>query len=387
VSAACGGSSSDGGGANTGATGPGATGGTNGQGSGGSSSGSSGTGGNRTNPTSTTGPKFTGTGTGYVPLTPGCGPSTAFECTGTCEATAAADPSTIIRPPATLCFGGAEDPTPENPLATIEQVIENIGGKRMIHLRVTFDPSFVDNTYGANACCGWPEVEQTSDMPTGMMPGKMPKPGKGGHTFGDLVGSDHVELLLTDGMGNTVMDFKVDYISEAADSACGYRTLGVTGGEGKMILGDASAILGASTSFDRDLNGCGYCYTTDSPATDENYTPNPDTPAWDYRVVYEVWVDLDSFGSAGFGQAYINNVHASPSKLENNTVEVSATPCPTDWDTPMGDACPQNWTVYVQSEGKSSCVPIPFSNYPDMKPCPEGYQLDAATEGKYCTPL
>jgi hypothetical protein len=272
----------------------------------------------------------------------------------------------------------------------------------MIHLRVTFDPSFVDNTYGENACCGWEADGATATDPPpmmpapmggmapapmgGMQPGKM-KPGKkGGHTFNDLVGSDHVELLLTDGTGNTVMDFDVDYVTADAGSACGYRTLGVTGGEGKMVKGNVSAVLGASTSIDRDLNGCGYCYTTDSPLTDENYTPNAATPNWDYRVVYEVWLDLDAFGSAGFGQAYITNVHASPSKLENNTVEVTPTPCPPDWDTPDA-GCPQNYEVYVQSEGKSSCVPIPFSNYPNMAPCPTGYQLDAATEGRYCVPL
>jgi hypothetical protein len=281
-------------------------------------------------------------------------------------------------------------------------VIETINGQRVIHLRVTFDPAFVDNTYGANACCGWPGTGgggSTSTSATGgaggagtMMPGKMPgmmmpgKAGKSGHTFDDLVGSDHVELLLTDGMGKTVMDFKVDYITADSSSACGYHTLGVSGGEGKMIQGDASAVLKVATSLDRNLNGCGYCYTTDSPATDEKYTPNSAAPAWDYRVVYEVWLSLDTFGSAGFGQAYITNVHASPSKLANNTVEVEATPCPPDWDTPTGGSCPPNFTLYVQSEGVSACVPIPFSNYPGMAACPQGYQLDPSTEGRYCIP-
>jgi len=370
----------------------------------GGSSGSWGSGGNvsgaGSNGSGTSGPQWKGSGTSYEPLTPGCGPSTASECTGTCEAHASNEPGSVIRAPATLCFGGEEDPTPADPLATIEQVIEMIDGKRMIHLRVTFDPAFVDNTYGTNACCGWstPETTDTGTAPPppemmpGMagkpgMPAKMPKPGKGGHTFADLVGSDHLELLLTDGAGNTVMDFKLDYVTADSGSPCGYRSLGVSGGEGKMILGDAAAVLGVSTSIDRNLNGCGYCYTEDSPATDASYTPNAETPSWDYRVVYEVWLDLDVFGTAGFGQAYINNVHASPSKLDNNTVEVTATPCPGDSDTPMGGACQPNYTLYVQSEGKSACVPIPFANYPNMKPCPDGYQLDAATEGKYCLPI
>jgi hypothetical protein len=208
--------------------------------------------------------------------------------------------------------------------------------------------------------------------------------------------------LLTNGAGDTVMDFKLDYISEDPSAPCGYATLGVEGGEGKMIVGDASAVLGVATSIDRNLNGCGYCFIEDSPATDESYTPNPDAPDWDYRVVYEVWIDLASFGAAGFGQAYITNVHASPSKLESNTVEVDPKLCPPEWDTPFchpsviaegrncfdqDPDCPPNYTIYVATEGKSWCTPIPFSNYPGRAPCPEGYALDAASEGRYCLPV
>jgi hypothetical protein len=98
-----------------------------------------------------------------------------------------------------------------------------------------------------------------------------------------------------------------------------------------------------------------------------------------------VWLDLDAFGQDGFGQAYIQSVHASPSKLANDTVDVEPSPCPGDSDTPMG-SCPPNYTVYLETEGKSACVPIPFANYPNMAPCPDGYALDTATEGKYCVP-
>src|SRR5690606_26192178 len=120
---------------------------------------------------------------------------------------------------------------------------------------------------------------------------------------------------------------------------------------------------------------------------------NPDAPNWEYRVVYEVWIDLAAFGSAGFGQAYIESVHASPSKLASNTDIVEPTPSPPEWDEPycppsviqegrncfdQGGECPPNYALYVASEGRSWCTPIPFSNYPGMAPCPEGYQLDAA---------
>ena len=329
--------------------------------------------------TTTTGPQYPGSGSGFRPLIPGCGPDTADDCTGECEASGGDPSATIVRPPATLCFEGPEDPTPDDPIAVIEQVVETIGGKSYVHLRVTFDPTFVDNTYGVNACCGWEK-----------------------HTFRDLVGSDHLQLLLTNGDAATVMEIKLDYISEAPAAPCGHDALGVSGGEGKVVLGDPAAVIAAATSIDRNLNGCGYCETLDSPATDEAYTANMDTPLWDYRVVYEVWLDLGAFGSSGFGQAYITNVHASPSKLMTNTVEVIPTPCPPEWDEPYcppdtsqeggncfppGDGeCPVNEQLYLSSEGMSLCTPIPFANYPDMAPCPEGYELDVASEGKYCLP-
>ncbi len=45
-------------------------------------------------------------------------------------------------------------------------------------------------------------------------------------------------------------------------------------------------------------------------------------------VVYEIWVDGAAFGDAGYGDAVIENVHASPSKRQDNTVEVVPGDCP-----------------------------------------------------------
>jgi hypothetical protein len=349
----------------------------------------------------TTGPQYGGSGDSFRPLVAGCGPDTAEQCTGTCEQ-AGGDPNvTVIRPPATLCFSGAGDLTPEDPTAVIEQSIETVNGQTYVHIRVTFDPTFVDNTYGENSCteCGWPADKA--------------------HTFKDLVGSDHTELLLTNGAGDTVINFKVDYVTADLGSSCAYGTLGVAGGEGSVIVGDPSWVLATSTSIDRNINGCGYCQspacgssgncTLDSPATDPNYTTNSQAPNWDFRQVYEVWIDYAAFESAGFGQAYITYVHASPNKSLLKTIEVTPTPCPPDWDTPYcppnvaqeggncfgggggsggggGDSCPVNQQVYITTEGASLCTPIPWSNYDGMKPCPDGYTLDLATEGQYCVP-
>jgi hypothetical protein len=146
-----------------------------------------------------------------------------------------------------------------------------------------------------------------------------------------------VELKLLDGAGDLAMHFRLDYIHADPSRPCGYGTLGVEGGDGAMYLGDPDDILAVSSSLDRNLNGCGYCLTEDSPATDVYYTTNPDYPDWDYRMVYEVWIDAAAFGDAGYGGAVIESVHASPSKTPDDTLIVQPEPCPPDWDVPY---CP-----------------------------------------------
>jgi hypothetical protein len=362
--------------------------------------------------TSTTpGPHFTGSGNGFRPLTTGCGPDTATQCTGTCEQMGGDPDVTVVRPPVTLCFSGDGDLTPDDPSAVIEQVIETLNGVSYVHIRVTFDPHFTDNTYGSGSQ-GWPA--------------------KRGHTFvQDLTKSDHTELLLTNGDTETVMNFKIDLVSPDPAKDCGFGSLGVTGGDGSVIVGDPKDVLAVATSSERNLNGCGYCEnpacgasgdcTVDSPPTDENFTPNASTPNWDYRIVYEAWIALDAFGKAGFGQAYITYTHSSPGKGAD-TIMVMPTPCPPEWDDPYcppsviaeggncfgtpggggggapgaggggsggpGDTpdCPPNQQTYVTTEGASICTPIPFGGNPGMTPCPAGYHLDLATEGQFCLP-
>jgi hypothetical protein len=366
---------------------------------------------------------------GGAPLAPGCTPASAHECpsaSGTCATSATAKPTGTTS--GSICFYGpittTTTTTTSTPAATIEYLSETAGGQSYYRFRITFDPAFVDNTYGANAI-GW---------------------GTKGHTFKDLVGSDHAELSLFDGGSALVSMFDLDYITANSASACGYGALGVRGGEGKMLTGDATYILAATTSLDRDLNGCGYCRsaacggdcTVDSPATDAAYTPNPSAPAWDYRVIYEVWVDAAVFAGKGFGGASITFVHASPSKASSNTVSVTPRPCgggcpegyvalaseggvcvPKDGGCPQGyvaltseggvcvpvpkdGVCPSGYTTYLTSEG-ASCLPVPkdgvcpggFTYYlmsegascvptPADGTCPSGYHLDSTSEGSRC---
>lgn len=284
---------------------------------------------------------FQGAGTSGAgePLGAEIPPSTAHDCVpvGISTAVPGAGPAQL-----TCYYDASVDPT--SPSATIERRLEIVDDRRWIHLRLTFDPSFVDNSYGENAI-GWGDAEEAMAVapPPGGEPQKQAKPkkAKGGHTFKDLVGSDHAEFQLFDKGGDLKMQFKVDYISESSDVSVGYACLGVTGGEGKMIVGDPEWVLGATSSLDRNLNGCGLTdYLVDSPATDSSYTPNPEAPAWDYRVVYEVWVAEEPFGVDGFGDALIEYVHASPSKADGDTLIVVPGPCPPPPDVPPPGSTP-----------------------------------------------
>jgi hypothetical protein len=205
------------------------------------------------------------------------------------------------------------------PAATLERVLECVQGRDAVRLRLTLDPSFVDNTYGVNSI-GWPH--------------------KRGHTFDkDLTKSDHAEFIVTDAAGEQVVRFKLDYISPDPKAPSGFSSLGVLGGDGGMVLGDPAWIVQWNTSISRNLNERGLAsYTVDSPATDANYTPNSAAPEWDFRVVYEAWIDLAAF-KTGFGGASVEFVHASPAKGGADTVDVMPGKCPPQWCLPDAPEC------------------------------------------------
>ena len=240
----------------------------------------------------------------------GSGGGPQFPGAGTSDSAGAIDGAELF------CFyppdGGA-------PAATVEYAFEQVAGADALRVRLIFDPSFVDNSYGVNAI-GWSP--------------------RRGHTFGDLVKSDHAVVVLTEG-GTDVFEMAIDYITADTGAPSGYKCLGVTGGEGMMMIGDAAKVLLASSSLDRNLNERGLsAYTVDSPATDASYTPNPAAPEWDFRVVYETWVDLSVFAGGEPGPPRMDFVHASPSKDGQDTVYVHEGECPPDWsDCTDGDGC------------------------------------------------
>lgn len=301
---------------------------------------------------------FPGAGTSGAaqPLVAALAPESSTDCNPQPTPTASPSEARVQ----TVCF---YDPgTPDVPAATIEQVLEVVDNAEWVHIRLTLNPDFVDNTYGENAI-GWdaeaaavapspaPPPPAASDPAAPADPGgvaaepnrpaprpqREARPGRGeqGHTFRDLLGSDHAEMQLLDADGVVAAQFRIDYLSESDSAASGFASLGVVGGEGKMIIGEPEWVLAATTSLDRNMNACRLgSFTESSPPTDELYTPAPEATDWDYRVAYEIWVSSEAFGASGFGSALIENVHASPSKLASNTVDVQPAPCPPDPDVP-----------------------------------------------------
>jgi len=174
--------------------------------------------------------------------------------------------------------------------------------------------SYVDNSYGTNSI-GWGTDKHGN-----------PKV----HKFDELLGSDKAQFAFTMTGGPPVLNFKLDYIACDASAPSGYSCGGVakdkdTKSDGDVIQGFADDILAAATSLNYNLNVLpgGPAYTTDSPATDDNYTPNPAIPGWVYEAIYEFQVDGDVFGNQrvlnsnglapGFG-IYLDELHASPHK-------------------------------------------------------------------------
>lgn len=241
-------------------------------------------------------------------------------CTGTPPTT---PPSTVdggtTSPPSgsmEICYEAVDSTglpvPPEGYWAKIvaERVLYN--GEPAAHIMLYLSKAFVDNTYG--------------DWSIGYSGG----PGVigGGHSFGDLAESDKMEIFIDDTKGNLLFHMALDYISQSSAAPSGHASLGVTGGEGQMLKGDASAVLAVQTSLSVNLNGHGYVLLKDSPETDENYTPNAQYPHWIFDVWYEAWVRWSAFGETGPGRVYITGLHASPNKVGERNLEIQPVPCP-----------------------------------------------------------
>ncbi|MDA1307874.1 MAG: Ig-like domain-containing protein [Acidobacteria bacterium] len=172
-------------------------------------------------------------------------------------------------------------------------------------IRTTVSRTFNDNTYGNNQI-GWPGRN---------------------HTFNHLVTSDMVQVALYDATGARRLEMKLDYISVSTQFPSGYGSLGVSGGDGGMVFGSANHVMGADSSLAKNFNQFGYVLTSDSPATDANYTTNATYPNWIWDMYYDVTISPAAFGAAGFGYPRITSMHASPSKSSIETEPLVVTEC------------------------------------------------------------
>ncbi|HSN77113.1 MAG TPA: SdrD B-like domain-containing protein [Anaerolineae bacterium] len=242
----------------------------------------------------------------------------------------ATDTSTVISAGPPVVDGKYDDIYDTSPNSTVvcynDTTGKNFGklasyylaGSDAVYVVLAIDKDFVDNTYGVNAI-GWPN----------------------GHTFGNLVGSDHALFYGYGANGTKVLDFKSDYITanpSGTTTPSNYSTLGVLGGDGRMNLGSAASIPEWGTSIDYSLNDLGYCaggncailgtnLVVNSPATDAFYTPNATYPDWIYDVIYELKINTNAF-PGGFGRMEVPYIHASPSKIGTNTIIPVPGECP-----------------------------------------------------------
>jgi hypothetical protein len=199
--------------------------------------------------------------------------------------------SATVYPPITLC---------SSPGVISGQIITQQASDGNIQVTFNQSTSVNDNTYGVNSV-GWQP--------------KRP------HTFKDLLNSDQATFSFTDSANKEILRFQLDYLAATTQAVfpsgtvqypSGYGTLGVKGGDGKMLKGDANSVLFATTSLTTNLNQSPdyYKVIVDSPA--------PGTPLaakWDNVMRYKVIVDKLAFGSAGFGKVAIISQHNSPSKI------------------------------------------------------------------------
>ena len=176
-------------------------------------------------------------------------------------------------------------------------------------------PAPNDNSYGVNAV-GWPN----------------------GHSFGNLTGSDKAGFQLRDPGGVVQLSFNVDYLSANASAPSGYASLGVTGGDGDMLVGTATGIT-ATTSLANNLNNINIPglfnaahvqqfgsvnVLVNSPPTDAAHQTynisDPTLAGWDFHNTYYVTISAAKLAGLGFNigtwtvQPNASQLHNSPAK-------------------------------------------------------------------------
>ena len=214
-----------------------------------------------------------------------------------------------------------------------------------------------DNTYGSNGI-GWESR-------------------KNGHTLKDLLQSDHMKAVLTDGNGGVVYDFTLDYATDDAKGRTigNVDSLGVTGGDGSIRTGDPTTVT-ASSSLDWNFNNASPTFTqktlrnprrTPSNTYDSGTTADSRAP-WIYEIVYEWSLPKAAF-LGGIGALVISEVHNSPFKSGFNPVpipvlNVRKTADPASGSTVLpGDII--TYTVTVSNPGTTTVAGVVITDVVD----------------------
>ena len=194
-----------------------------------------------------------------------------------------------------LSFGltGPVQTVPGGTLATYQDPVTH-------NLFVTFviPKTIDDNTWGTNGI-GW---------------------GSHTHTLSnELTGSDKANFVFKNAANNTVLNIDQDYVSLTGGV---YASLGLNG-DGDLNSGSAANVLDFATSMDYNAALAGFSsYTTNSPATNSSYAPNPSIPNWNFDITYELEIAGAAFAN-GVGTVNVLSAHLSPNKLGNNLVTIT----------------------------------------------------------------
>ena len=201
-----------------------------------------------------------------------------------------------------------------------------------------------DNTYGANAI-DW-EFR------------------KKGHSLKDLLNSDHIEVRLYDDGGGLALDFFLDYATQ--DRKTGeVLNLGVEGGDGRMVSGDAGHVLASASSLTWNYNLASPSYPSNDSTSPERVPTNtydagtaadPDSP-WIYEIVYEWAVSKAAFNGSELGDIQILQVHNSPLKSKDNPTPIPVLSVKKEANPPSGSEVGLNevitYTVTATNVGLS----------------------------------
>lgn len=178
-----------------------------------------------------------------------------------------------------------------------------------VYIRYTQSLNVNDNTYGDK----------------GPNDGQVNWPSRN-HDWKKLHKSDQTRFEITDANGNVVVDLYMDYIEETSSVPYGFRTMGPTGGDGSMVVGNVNWIYDWMSSAEQNL--IRYCTGSNCTYNGVNLHVNsPDTinensyvlkdPAFsDY--IFEYWIEFHvraaAFGSSTFGGVELTDIHNSNAK-------------------------------------------------------------------------